>query len=184
MSGAVSARDVMLLLADQLAAFLALLLLASGLHKLMGRRRTETVIGTFAGVPRAAAPLAAVAAAAAETAAGAMLWVPSYRAAGGLLAVIIWGLYLALMLRAIAQGRRDVDCGCTFGSNQHPLGAYQVVRNVLLIGSALLVSGAAMLSLTPGVSALQILAACALLALYGALDQSMSLTPPRAGAMS
>jgi hypothetical protein len=172
------------MLAVQLAAFLALLLLASGLHKLIRRRRTETVVHAFAGVPRAAAPLAAVAAGAAESAAGVMLWVPAWRAAGGLLAVLIWGGYLALIAHAIRQGRRDVDCGCTFGSAQHPLGFYQLARNALLIGAALLVSGVALPDVTPPVPASQVLAACALLALYGALDQSMALTPPRAGVAS
>ena len=183
-SGAISAREVMQQLAGQLAVFMALLLLASGLHKLIRRRRTETVIHAFAGVPRGAAPLAAVATAAAETAAAAMLWIPAYRAAGALLAALLWAGYLALILRAIAQGRRDVDCGCSFGSARHPLGSYQAARNGLLIGAALLVSGVAMSGLAPGVSAAQVLGACALLALYGALDASMSLTAPRAGALS
>ena len=59
---------------------------------------------------------------------------------GGALAVLIWGGYLALILRAIAQGRRDVDCGCTFGAAQRPLGVFQVARNVVLTGAALLVA--------------------------------------------
>ena len=90
--------------------------------------------------------------------------------------------YLWLILRAIAQGRRDADCGCSFGAGQRPLGAYHVARNAGLTGAALLVAAGAA-SATGPVIASQILAALALLALYGALDEVMSLTAPRAGAL-
>jgi hypothetical protein len=181
MTTATSMFGVIQLLIVQLAAFQAALLLASGLHKLIRRDHTQGVIHEFAGVPRAFAPFAAAAVALLELLAGLLLWTPSHRAAGGVLAVLIWGGYLLLILRAIAQGRRDVDCGCTFGSAQRPLGAYQVVRNAGLTSVALLVAAGSAVSATGPVIASQILAALALLALYGALDQVMTLTPPRTG---
>jgi hypothetical protein len=176
--------QVMQLLSVQLAAFLALLLLASGLHKVTRRGRTRSVIHDFAGVPRSLAPAAGVAVAAAEMLAGALLWTASYRALGGVLAALIWGGYLALILRALAQGRRDVDCGCTFGATQHPLGVFQVLRNGVLVCLALLVTAGSAASVTGPVIASQILAAFSLLALYGALDQVMALTPLRRGESS
>ncbi|MGB6306409.1 MAG: MauE/DoxX family redox-associated membrane protein, partial [Steroidobacteraceae bacterium] len=100
MSPAVSPAEVFESLAAQLAAFQALLLAASGLHKLTARARTREVVREFAGVPRALAPFAAIAAAAAEIAAAGLLVTPTYRAAGGLLALFIWGGYLGLILRA------------------------------------------------------------------------------------
>jgi Methylamine utilisation protein MauE len=181
MTTAASMLGVIQLLIVQLAAFQAALLLASGLHKLIRRERTQAVIHEFAGVPRHLAPFAVVAVALLELLAGLLLWTPSHRAAGGVLAVLIWSGYLLLILRAIVQGRRDVDCGCTFGSAQRPLGAYQVVRNAGLTGVALLVAAGSAVSVTGPLIASQILAALALLALYGALDQVMTLTPPRTG---
>jgi hypothetical protein len=184
MMTAPSMLGVIQLLVAQLAAFQAVLLLASGLHKLTRRSRTRSVIHDFAGVPRYLAPAAGVVVAATEMLAGLLLWMPSYRAQGSVLAALIWGGYLALILRAIAQGRRDVDCGCTFGATQRPLGVFQVMRNGVLVCVALLVAAGSAASVTNPVIASQILAAFALLALYGALDQVMALTPLRRGELS
>jgi hypothetical protein len=173
--------EVSQVLVVQLAAFEALLLLASGVHKMIRRDRTQAVVREFAGVPRHFAPFAVVAVALLELLASLMLWTPSYRMVGGTFAVLIWGGYLALILRAIAQGRRDVDCGCTFGAARRPLGVFQVVRNVVLTGVALLVAAGSAAGVTGPVVASQILAALVLLTLYGALDQVMALTPPRSG---
>jgi hypothetical protein len=183
MTAAASTLGVFQSLSAQLAAFLALLLLASGLHKLIRRDRIRTVLHDFAGVPRSLAPSAVGLAAASELLAGVLLWMPPHRAAGGVLAALILSGYLTLILRAIAQGRRDVDCGCTFGAAGRALGAYPVARNVCLIGAALLVAGFAAGAPGPLMPS-QILAAFALLALYGALDQVMSLMPPRRGELS
>jgi Methylamine utilisation protein MauE len=76
-----------------------------------------------------------------------------------------------------------VDCGCSFGAAQRPLGAYQVFRNAALTGAALLVAVGCAASATGPIIASQVPAALALLALYGALDQAMSLTTPRTGAL-
>jgi hypothetical protein len=181
MTGGASMLGVSQVLVAQLAAFEAVLLLASGLHKVIRRDRTQAVVREFAGVPPHFAPLAVVVVALLELLASLLLWMPSYRVVGGTLAVLIWGGYLALILRAIAQGRRDVDCGCTFGAARRPLGVYQVVRNVVLTGVALLVAAGSAAGVTGPVLASQILAALVLLALYGALDQVMALTPPRSG---
>jgi len=182
MASAASNLGVAQLLIVQLAAFLAALLWASGLHKLIRRERARAVVHEFAGVPRRLAPFAVAAVAAAEILAGTLLWMPVSRAAGGALAVLLWGGYLWLILRAIAQGRRDADCGCSFGDGQRPLGAYHVARNAGLTGAALLVAACAA-GATGSVMATQILAALALLALYGALDEVISLSAPRAGAL-
>jgi hypothetical protein len=181
MTAAASLLGVMRLLVVQFAAFEAVLLLASGLHKMIRRDRARAVVREFAGVPRNFARFAVLAVALLELLASLLLWMPTTRAVGGMLAALIWGGYLGLILRAIAQGRRNVDCGCTFGATQHPLGAFQVARNMMLTGVALLVAAGSAAGATGSVVASQILAALVLLALYGALDQVMALTPPRSG---
>jgi len=176
-----STAGVFELLAAQLAAFQAALLLASGLHKLLGRTRTLAVMHEFAGVPRSLAPFAVSAAVAAEMLAAGLLCTAAHRAAGGLLAGLIWSVYLTLILRSIAQGRRAVDCGCTFGAARRPLGTYAVARNLgLAVMAAAVALGSSSDAAAPVIGS-QILAALALLALYCALDQAMALTPPRAG---
>jgi hypothetical protein len=183
MTAAAPTLGVIQLLIAQLAAFLALLLLASGLHKWIRRDRTREAIHEFAGVSRRLAPAAAASIASAEMIAAALLLTESYRTAGGLLAALIWGGYLALILRAILQGRRDVDCGCSFGATRRPLGAFHVMRNVVLAGAAVLVSAGAATGFGGPIVPSQVLPALALLALYGALDQVMGLTPPRDGVL-
>jgi hypothetical protein len=168
------------LLIAQLAAFVALLLVASAIHKAMRRERAERVAHEFAGVPRWAAPWTVIGVAVGELLAGALLFLPAYRLNGALLALVIFSAYLALILRAIVQGRRDVDCGCSFGPTRHALGAFEVVRNALLVIFAMLLAVSSTRGGEP-VSATQGLAALALLALYGALDQVMSLQPMRRG---
>jgi len=181
MMTAPSMPGVIQLLVVQLAAFQAVLLLASGLHKLTRLGRIRSVIHDFAGVPRYLAPAAGVGVAVTEMLVGLLLWTPSYRAVGGVIAVLVWGGYLVLIVRAIAQGRRDVDCGCTFGATQRPLGVFQVMRNGVLVCVAMVVAVGSAASDAGPVIASQILAAFALLALYGALDQVMALTPLRRG---
>lgn len=181
MTSAASTAGVFELLAAQLAAFQAVLLLASGLHKLLRHSRTRAVVHEFAGVPRSLAPFAVAAAAAAEMLAAGLLCTAAHRGAGGVLAGLIWSAYLALILRSIGRGRRDVDCGCTFGAARRPLGTYAVVRNMGLAAMAAFVAlGSASAAASPLIGS-QILAALALLALYCALDQAMALTPPRLG---
>jgi hypothetical protein len=181
MTGVASPLGVLQSLLAQLAAFAALLLLASALHKLIGRGRALAAAHEFGRVPRRLAPFALVLVGSIELFAALLLCSPVHRAIGAGLAVLIWGGYLALILTAIAQGRRDVDCGCTFGASRRPLGAYQVCRAAVLTGAALLVAvGSAAFDTDPLIAA-QFLAALALLALYGALDQVMALTAPRSG---
>jgi hypothetical protein len=168
-------------LATQLASFQALLLAAAGVHKLIGRHRLRTAAHEFAGVPRRLAPFAVAALAGTECAASLLLWIPQSRAAGAALAVLLWGGYWLLMLRAIAADRREVDCGCSFGAAHGPLGTYQAVRNAALAALAALVAGVCARYGAELICTAQILAAVALLALYVALDQAMALQPPRAG---
>jgi methylamine utilization protein MauE len=180
MTTAPTLQGVVQLLVVQFAAFLAVLLPVSALHKLIGRRRAQAVVREFAGVPPRLAPFAIVVIAGTELFASLLLLTP-YRAAGGVLAVLISGGYLLLIVRAIARGRRDVDCGCSFGAAHRPLGAYQVARNAAVTGVAVLVAAGSAASATVPVGASQILAAFALFALYLALDQVMALQPLRSG---
>jgi uncharacterized membrane protein YphA (DoxX/SURF4 family) len=168
---------VLRLLADQAAAFLALLLIASAIHKLVRPARTREVIEEFAGIPQRFAYLALIGVPLAELVAGVCLASPAGRTAAALLAALIWSGYLLLILRAIFQGRRYVDCGCSFGRSFRPLGTYQALRGAMLIALAALV-----VALSPGsegtavtaVTASELLAAAAFLALYAALDQAVA----------
>jgi len=171
---------VMQLLASQTAAFLALLLIASAVHKLLHPAHTQDIMQQFAGVPRRFAAFAWWGVSLAELLAGACLVMPGSRAAAALLALVLWSVYLALILRAIIQRRADVECGCSFGPNLRPLGTYHVARNAVLIGLAVLV---AVVASSGGfeVRGSELLSAAAFLSLYAALDQTMGLRPLQSG---
>ena len=173
------APDIVGVLLAQIAAFLAVLFIASVIHTAFSWRRTRTVVEDFAGVPRQAASAAAFAACAIEALAGALLMLPDHRRAGAALAAAILGVYLVLIARAVALNRGGVDCGCSFGAGSRNLGKYEIVRNAVLLTIALLLLAYAdaIASIAPS----QLLAACALLALYGAGDQLMALQPMRRG---
>ena len=174
---------VIQMLMAQVAAFAALLLIASAGHKIVNWPQLQPVLRQLAGVP---APLTAPLLAGAvcgEVVAGVLLVVPPVRAGGALLATAIWSAYLVLILRAIFAGRHDIDCGCSFGAAKRPLGGFQAVRTAVLVVIALLVAVAAGRGDGLRIEGSQALGACALLALYLALDQAMALPPLRGGGL-
>jgi uncharacterized membrane protein YphA (DoxX/SURF4 family) len=177
--GVAGAQEIAGVLLAQIAAFLAALLIASAVHKVFSWRRTRAVVQEFGGVPRGAASAAALAACTSEVLAGVLLVLPDHRRAGAALATAILGVYLALIARAVARGRGGVDCGCSFGGGSRDLGKFEIVRNAVLLAAALLLLACADGIATTAPS--QLLAACALLALYGAVDQLMALQPMRQG---
>jgi len=181
MMGELSLPAALGALAAQGAAFLALLLAASAVHKASHWGQSLRVVRGFAGVPGPLAGASLSVAVACELAAAGLLVLPQARASGAVLAALVWAAYLALLLRAILQNRRNVDCGCSFGTAHRPLGAFHVTRNVLLVGTAAAVAAESAWGAAPAVAASQVLGAAALLALYGALDQVMALQPLRAG---
>jgi hypothetical protein len=170
--------------AAQMAAFEGWLLGAAAIHKAARWTHSLSVMRRFAGVPGALAAPALGAALALESAAAAMLLVGRGRAAGAVLAVLIFGLYAALIARAVAQGRRDVDCGCSFGPALRPLGAFQIARNLVLAALAAFIAGVAAHGGAVSGRATLAVGGLALLALYGALDQVMSLQPLRGGELA
>jgi len=171
--------------AAQMAMFQAMLLAASAVHKAVRWTHSRNVMRQFAGVPAVFAGSSLGVATALELAAGALLLVPAYRMTGAVLAALIWTLYVALIVRAVVQGRRDVDCGCSFGPTSRPLGSFQITRNLALAALAVFIASVSVsVSASGGSVPAQgpfVLGGLALLALYGALDQVMALRPLRSG---
>jgi hypothetical protein len=167
--------------AVQMATFQAMLLAASAVHKVVRWTHSRNVMRQFAGVPGVLAGTSLGVATAVELAAGALLMVPACRATGAVLATLIWTLYLALIVRAIVQGRRDVDCGCSFGPTSRPLGSFQIARNLVLAALAVFIAWVSASGGSVPAQGTFVLGGLALLTLYGALDQVMALQPLRSG---
>ena len=168
-------------LAAQLAVFQALLLAVSAVHKAWTWSRSLGVMRQFGGVPGSVASTVLGTVIVSELAAGILLLFPAYQALGATMAAALWTVYLGLILRAILQNRRDLDCGCSFGPSSRPLGSFQVARNAVLAGMALGIAGVSTALGSVPVELSQMLGGVALLALYGAVDQVMALQPLRSG---
>jgi hypothetical protein len=184
-----------------LAEFLSLLLATAALHKALRPDRARRAVAELTGLDWTLAGWALAMAAAAEALAALGLeWSVSRRDAA-LLAAGLWAAYGACIAAALLRGRRDLDCGCSFGATHRPLGRFHLVRNALLVALAL---GVALLAAIPGQPgsidagaidaavavdgvgagvrlASAALAALALFALYGALDHVMALGELRRG---
>jgi hypothetical protein len=167
--------------AAQMAMFQAMLLAASAVHKAVRWTHSRNVMRRFAGVPAVLAGSSLGVATALELAAGALLLMPAYRSTGAVLAALIWTLYVALIVRAVVQGRRDVDCGCSFGPTSRPLGSFQIARNLVLAALAVFIAWVSASGDSVPAQGTYLLGGLALLALYGALDQVMALQPLRSG---
>ena len=182
MMGGTSLGSAMPSLAAQMAAFQAMLLAATAVHKAARWTHSLAVMRQFAGVPDVLAAASLGVAIAVESAAGALLMAPAYRTTGAVLAALIWTLYVAFIVRAIVQGRRDVDCGCSFGPTSRPLGSFQIARNLVLAALAVFIAWVSVIDgPVPPAQGSFVLGGLALLALYGALDQVMALQPLRSG---
>jgi hypothetical protein len=186
MTASVSVSAVLKVVEIQLAIFLALLLSVAAVHKMFWGSRAQRAASELTGMAWRSAGLAVRFATLSELGAAGLLAIPAYRAIGALLAASIWGAYFALIARSIAIGRRDVDCGCSFGATHRPLGRFHLLRCASLSSLALVVAGLCFASLgstSSGAAMLtcEALAAVAMLVLYAALDQVMALGPLRAG---
>jgi uncharacterized membrane protein YphA (DoxX/SURF4 family) len=126
-----------------IALFLALVLLVAAAHKAIAHDRMAAAAARLTGSPSSMGSPAAWAAAALELLAGMAMLMPATRTVGGLLAAILWLGYAVLLARHWGQ---SLDCGCSFGSREKPVGAFETGRALLLallgIVVALLPAGA------------------------------------------
>lgn len=173
-------------LAAQVAAFLAAVALVSAAHNLARPARARAAIEALTGVSAATAAIGLVILAIVETGAGVALLIPALRAAGAALAATVWAGYFVALARAVAAGRRDLDCGCSFGESAARLGPYHLLRagGLALVAATIAAAPAAVAATRHSfaVSLSTIGGALALLAVVFALDQFMSLASPVTGA--
>jgi hypothetical protein len=125
---------------------LALLFLATALHKLRDLDAFRAAVIGYALVPERLVDAIAVALASGEAATGAALLAPaSFGLRAGALAaaaslLVLYGVAIAVNL---ARGRRDIDCGCAGPAARQPLSEWLVARNALLAAMALVCLGGA-----------------------------------------
>ncbi len=115
-----------------LALPVAALLMASALHQARGLARFASAIDAYRLLPPGAGRAAAPFLIAAETGAAIGLFVSPFRVEAALTAAALFAVYGAAIAVNLARGRRDIDCGCTFGGGDAPISAGLVLRNAAL----------------------------------------------------
>jgi hypothetical protein len=191
MNEALSVTVVVQIAIAQLASFASFLLLAAAVHKLSDRARAARAVTELTGLSEPLAKFAALGLSAGELIASIGLWIAPVRFDAALLAALIWSGYFVFLLQAVASGRSDVDCGCSFGAAHRPLGLFQLLRAgvLALLGlvialSAAIAPGSLAYDASAAAIGTQLFAGIALLALYAALDQVMTQQPLRAGVVA
>ncbi|MCB2098574.1 MAG: MauE/DoxX family redox-associated membrane protein [Parvularculaceae bacterium] len=116
---------------------LAALFAASAVHKARAYREFVGVIGDYRIAPQGAAALIAPVLLAAEAAIAACLFVPALRSVAALAGAGLLIVYGGSIAFNLLRGRRDIDCGCTFGATADRLTWSLVMRNAALAGAAL-----------------------------------------------
>ncbi|MGQ0619591.1 MAG: MauE/DoxX family redox-associated membrane protein [Panacagrimonas sp.] len=126
------------------ATVLAVLLASAGLHKLQDLAHFREVSRRYRLVPAVLIPAFALFIPLAEIAASLLLLVDATRLVGGILAVALLSLYAVAIGINLIRGRRDLDCGCSWGvdgrSGSNGLSSALVLRNVALVAMAGLVA--------------------------------------------
>jgi hypothetical protein len=150
---------------------LALVLGAAALHKLRAPVRFRAALAEYRLLPARLEAAAARALPALESLAALGLLVPALARGAAALAGALFVGYGAAIGANLARGRREIDCGCSFGGARQPLSGALVARNgvlAALAAAAALPAGArAPLAFEWGLAAL---AASALALLYHAAD--------------
>jgi hypothetical protein len=98
--------------------FLAALLLASAAHKFMALDQFRLAVTDYDVLPRQMIGAVTWGLPLAELIIGAaLLWQPFHLWAG-VAAAMMFALYAVVMLVNLVRGRRDIECGCSFGSGR------------------------------------------------------------------
>lgn len=142
------------------ALFLALVLAAAAVHKLVARDRLTMATGRLLRLDAPLAGVAMLAAAAIEAAAAIALVLTPARPIGALLAAALWSSYGVALLAARRRGESAFDCGCGFAVQRKPIDSFTMARPFGLVLLALFVASA------PGAPAPLVEPVFAALALY------------------
>lgn len=126
-------------LASQLSVFISFVMLTSAAHKGVQFHRVREAARELTGLDKSVATDAVRLAGLLEVSAGVLLWLPGMNRVGALLGALLLTIYFALVAGAIVSNRRNVDCGCSLGARRPGLGTYEVLRNLFLLASALLI---------------------------------------------
>ncbi len=121
-----------------LTILIAFVFAAAGIHKVMNFSRHAGAVADYRVVPAWTVPVLAPLLIILEFAVVALILLPGSRLAGVILAIGLLLIYIFSIALNLVRGRTSIDCGCAWGSQGHPISAWLIVRNLIMIALALL----------------------------------------------
>ena len=151
--------------------FLGLFFLAAAFHKARGQQAFLAAVRGYKLLPQMLLGPAAAVLLVSEFTVGVLLLLPGFALVASLGSVAVLALYFMAIAANLARGRRNIDCGCSFGGKASMLSGWHLVRigGLMLLATIPLAGTAArdigafdMLNLTGAIIGLGVL--------YGAVD--------------
>lgn len=143
----------------------ALILLATGLHKAADRNRFTAVLAAYRVVPTPLEKPVMWLVLGAEITMGVALLFPVTRRPAAVAAAAVFAVYGALLVLRLARGHGGVDCGCSLSGATTPLSRAHIIRNGALVAVALVAAAPGFQRPMGPLDAFQIVAAVAALML-------------------
>jgi hypothetical protein len=119
------------------ASALSLILAVSAWGKLRAPANFRRALGTFKIIPKGAVPLLLVGVPITELSLASLQWVPGLRPAVGIAMIVMFVSFTLLLLRSLLKGE-EADCGCFGSAAPEKVSWFSIVRNLVLIGFAVM----------------------------------------------
>jgi hypothetical protein len=119
------------------AILIAFVFARAATHKVMDYARHVAIVADYQVMPAWSVPLLAPLVIVLECAAAILVLLPATRSTGLILAAGLLLAYLFSISLNLLRGRSSIDCGCGWGSQDHPISGWLVVRNLVMIAIAL-----------------------------------------------
>lgn len=115
------------------AALVAFVFAHAATHKVMEYARHVGIVADYQIMPAWFVPLLAPLIIVLEFAAAILVLLPATRSTGLILAAGLLLAYLFSIGLNLQRGRTSIDCGCGWGSQEHPISGWLLIRNLLFI---------------------------------------------------
>lgn len=107
-------------------------------HKVMKYARHVGIVADYQVMPAWSVPLLAPLIIVLEFAAAVLVLLPATRSMGLILATGLLLIYLFSIGLNLLRGRTSIDCGCGWGSQEHAISGWLLVRNLLFVAATAL----------------------------------------------
>ena len=107
-------------------------------HKVMEYARHVEIVADYQVMPAQFVPLLAPLVIILEYAAASLVLLPAIRSMGLLLAAGLLLAYLFSIGLNLLRGRTTIDCGCGWGSQEHSISGWLLIRNLLFVAATAL----------------------------------------------